>query len=102
MQQLHPLLPYFQSQRGRAREVAVWSSQARDKSEVNRVTRCEEDDWNCLSRCLCRQNRRGRGRDNYSYLATNKSCRQCWQFVVAALGPAIFDRHILAFDKASR
>jgi len=43
MQQLHPLLPYFQSQRGCAREITVGLSQTRDKSEVDRVTRCEED-----------------------------------------------------------
>src|SRR6516162_3402593 len=102
MQQLHPLLPYFQSQRGRAREVTAGSPQTRDKSEVDRVTRCEEDNWNCLSRCLCRQNRGGGWRNNYCYLATNKLGSQFRQSVVATLGPPIFDRRILTLGKACR
>src|SRR5215831_20567140 len=47
------------------------------------------DDWNCLGRCLCRQNRRGCWRDNYSHLATNKIGRQRRQFLVPAFSPAI-------------
>src|SRR5215813_13088138 len=91
MEELQPLRPYFQSQRSRAGEVAVGSTQARDKPEVDRVTRCKEDNWDCLRCCFCRQNRRRRWRDNYSYLATNEVGRQFRQLVIAALSPAIFD-----------
>src|SRR5262245_50737359 len=102
MQQLQPLRPYFQSQRGRACEVTAGAAQARDQPEVDRVTRYKEDDWSCLGRGLRRKNRRGRWRDNYSHLAMNKISRQCRQFVVPAFGPEIFDRHILALDKSGR
>src|SRR5262245_57706394 len=102
MQQLQPLRPYFQSQRGRACEVTAGAAQARDQPEVDRVTRYKEDYWSCLGRGLRRKNRRGRWRDNYSHLAMNKISRQCRQFVVPAFGPEIFDRHILALDKSGR
>src|SRR5262249_23377373 len=102
MQQLQPLRPYFQSQRGRACEVTAGPAEARDQPEVDRVTRYKEDYWSCLGRGLRRKNRRGRWRDNYSHLAMNKISRQCRQFVVPAFGPEIFDRHILALDKSGR
>src|SRR5262249_5650603 len=102
MQQLQPLRPYFQSQRGRACEVAAGPAQARDQPEVDRVTRYKEDDWGCLGGGLRRKTRRGRWRDNYSHLAMNKISRKCRQFVVPAFGPEIFDRHILALDKSGR
>src|SRR5215475_5794109 len=35
----------LQSHRSRAGEVTVGSAQARDKPEVDRVTRCKEDNW---------------------------------------------------------
>src|SRR5262249_48695517 len=41
-------------------------------------------------------------RDNYSHLALNKISRQCRQFIIPALGPSIFDHHILAFGKSGR
>src|ERR1700730_17911612 len=102
MQKLQPLRPDFQGQGGRACEVAVRLAQARDKPEVHWITRCKEYDWSCLGRRLRRQNRRGRWRDNYSDLMANKISCQCRQLVVMALGPAIFDRDILAFDEPGR
>src|SRR5262245_33118751 len=100
MQELQPLRPYFQSQRSCAGEVAVGSAQACDKPKADGITCCKEDDRNCLGRRLRHQNRRGRWRDNYSYLAVNKTSYQCRKLVVVALSPAIFDGDILAFDKA--
>src|SRR5262245_35019141 len=102
MQQLQPLRPHLQSQRGRAREVTVGPTQARDQSEVDWITCHKENDWNCLGRDLCRQNRRGRWRNSDRHLAMNKISGQCRQLVVPTLGPAIFDRDILAFDKSGR
>src|SRR5215470_13211014 len=102
MQQLQPLRPHLQSQRGRACEVTAGPPQARDQSEVDWITRYKENDWNCLGRGLCRQNRRGSWRNNDRHLAMNKIRGQCRQIVVAALDPAIFDRDILAFDKSGR
>ena len=72
MHELKPLRPYFQGQRSRAREVTVRPAQARDQTEVDRVTRREEDDRNRLGRRLCRQYRRSRWRDNHSHLASNE------------------------------
>jgi len=78
MEELQPLRPYFQSQRSRAGEVTVGSAQARDKPEVDRVTRCKEDNWDCLCCRFRRQSRRRRWRDNYCDLATNKIDREFW------------------------
>ena len=35
------------------------SASATGISRSDRVTRCEEDNWNCLGRCLCRPEPRG-------------------------------------------
>src|SRR6516165_1256784 len=98
MEKLQPLWPHFQSQRSRAGEVTVGSAQARDKPEVDRVTRCKEHNWDCLRCCFCRQNRRRRWRENYSYLAKNKIDRKFWYFVFPPLTQTIFAPHILVFD----
>ena len=78
MEKLQPLWPHFQSQRSRACEVTVGSAQARDKPELDRVTRGKEDNWDFICCNFCGQNRRRRWRDNYSYLATNKIGREFW------------------------
>ena len=93
MQQLQPLRPYFQSQRGRPGEVTVGQVQASDKTKIDRITDCKENNGYCVGRRLCSQNRRGCWRDNHGHLAANKVGQQCRKLVVAALGPAILDHH---------
>src|SRR5262249_8125813 len=45
--------------------------------------------------------RRYTGRSDYGNLTTNKISRQHWQSIKLILGPAVFDRHVLARDIAS-
>ena len=101
MQQLQALGPNLQGQRGRARKIAAGPIQAFDQSKLHRVTSYEEDGWYRLRGRLGRQCRRGCRCDKHGHRTVNQIGRQCGQHIVATLGPPIFDRHVLAFDKAN-
>ena len=59
-----------------------------------------EDDRNRRGRRLGRQRRCAAGRGNHGHLTANQIGRQCRQSIVLTLRPAIFDRHVAAFDIA--
>src|SRR5262249_55543203 len=67
----------------------------------DRIGRYLEDDRNRRGRCLGRQCRRSATRrGNHGYLTTDEIGRQWPQSIVLAVRPAIFDRHVAAFDIA--
>ena len=95
-----PLRRYLDVQTCHAGQVAAGPVKAGHKPKLNRVERYPEDDWNLAGRRLRRQCRGGAGGDNRGYLTANQLGRQCRQPVHLILGPAVFDRHVLAFDIA--
>ena len=83
------------------RQIAAWPSDASDETEPDRVFGDAEDDGDCRCRGLGSERSSGTcGRSNHGDLSANEFGRQDGQVVVATLGPAIFDRHILALNKA--
>src|ERR1700747_1125996 len=84
-------------QRSHAGEITFWPVQASDESQLDRVAFYPEEDRNRRSRRLCCKCRRSTaGRCNHAHLTTNQIGGECRQSIVMALGPAVFDRHILS------
>src|SRR5215475_14211993 len=83
---------------GHARDVAAGSVQAGDKSNLDRVGRCGEDDRKRRGLGLCRERRRRPSRDNQGHLTSNQLRRQGAQSIASPLSPAIFDLDFLALD----
>src|SRR5262249_23986424 len=99
--QFQPLRPYLRVQRRYAPDVAARSGEARDKAKSDRLGRYLEYDRTRRGRCLARQCRRSATRrGNHGYLTTDEIGRQWPQSIVLAVRPAIFDRHVAAFDIA--
>src|SRR5262245_8876406 len=99
MQQFESLRSYRHVPSGYPGHVATWSMQAGDKSQFDRVQSYVEDDWDRGGRCLGRQCSGGTGRhSNHSHLTTNQIVRQRRKSIVPTLCPAIFNRHVPAFD----
>ena len=69
-----------------------------DEAEPDRVAARFEDDRNGRGRRLCRKRRRSAGRGNHGHLTMNQISRHRRQPIILALRPAVFDRHVLAFD----
>src|SRR5262249_607798 len=60
-----------------------------------------EYNWNGRTRRLSRECGGGGGRrSDHAHPTANQIGRQLWQSIEAAFCPAIFDRHVLAFDVA--
>src|SRR5947199_8358873 len=86
-------------QRSHAGEITFWPVQASDESKLDRVASYPGDDRNRRSRRLCCKCRGSTaGRRNDAHLTTNQIGSERRQSIVMALGPAVFDRHILAVD----
>jgi hypothetical protein len=99
--QLQSLLPCVHVQVGHARQVTSGSTQAADKSNLNRVDRYLENDRNGRSRRLRRHCRRGAAASyNHGHLPLNEFSRKDRQAIIVAFSPAIFDRDVLALDIA--
>jgi CheY-like chemotaxis protein len=61
----------------------------------------KEDNRNCLGRLLCRNCRRFAAcRRKHRHSATNKVGSELGQPIILTLGPAEFDRHVLALNIA--
>jgi hypothetical protein len=73
--------------------------QAGDKSSVDWVFSCQEDNRNTRGGFLCRQPPWAI-RSDYSHSATNEIGRQGRQPIVLIVREAVLDRHVLALDIA--
>src|SRR5262245_36526801 len=83
------------------RQIAARPIEARNKPELHGVRGDAEDDRDrrgCRLGCECRSGTSGR--NDYRYLPANQFGRQLRQPLELTLGPAIFDRHVLALDIA--
>jgi hypothetical protein len=60
-----------------------------------------EHNWNRRGRGLGRECGRGRACKNYGRRTTNQLGHQCGEPIILTLRRAEFDRHVLAFDKAT-
>jgi hypothetical protein len=76
MQQLEPLRPYLYIQAGYSRQVAAGSVQASDKSNLDRVDRHPENDWNGGRRRLRRHRCSSTASRNDSYLTVSQFGRE--------------------------
>jgi hypothetical protein len=78
------------------------SVEAGDQSGFNRVLGDEKDDWDGRGRGLSRAGRRRAARSSEDgNSGVGELGRQCRQSLIAALGPSVFDRHVLALDIAA-
>src|ERR1019366_1831527 len=98
MQQLQPLRCYFRVRLGYARDVAARTVKACNEAEPKRVVGHFEDNRNSRGRRLCRKRRRSAGCCNHGYLPMNQISHQRRQPIILAPRPAVFDRHIVAFN----
>jgi hypothetical protein len=81
--------------------VTIWSGEAGDEAEPNRVF--GEDSNNRYRRrcCLCGKHHwKPATRDDYSDLAPNEIGRQLWHEIQVILGPAVDDCNVIAFQIA--
>ena len=84
-----------------AREVATGSGETGDEACRDRVVAADEDDRDCRGCAFRRQRRRGAAtRRDHVDLAADEVGRQCGQPIIVALGPPVFDRHVLSLDIA--
>jgi hypothetical protein len=82
-------------------QVAAWPREAGNKTQLDRVLADNEKD---RDRCGCRLSRQRRvgaaRRGDHGDAPANQFVRQRWQPIVLTLGPAVFDRYVLALDEA--
>src|SRR5262249_10063491 len=77
----------------------AWSVEAGHQAELDRIASHAEYNRNRARRRLSRECGGGRGwRGNHAYPTANEIGRQLWQPIESAFCPAIFDRHVLAFE----
>ena len=82
-------------------QVAARPGEAGDKTKPDRVFGDGEDDGDRRGCRLGRQRRSGAsGRDDHGDLSANQIGRQLRQPIDLILGPAVYDRHVLALDIA--
>src|SRR5262245_11484562 len=98
MQKLQPLRSQFTADKVDACRVAARPWEAGDESELNRVFGEDEDNGDRRGRHLGRQGSSVGGRDDDRNLSADQFEHQRWQSVVFALGPAVFNRNVLALD----
>jgi hypothetical protein len=100
-QELQPFRHQFADENIGAREVASRPGEAGDESELDGVFRNHEHDWNCRGRRLGGDGRGGAaGRNDHRDPLANQIDRQPGQQVEPVVGPAVFDRDVLALDIA--
>jgi len=85
---------------GHARDIAARPVEPGDQAEPNWITAYFENDWNGRSRCLGYNCGWSSGSDNHCHLTKYQIGRQREQALVLIISEAIFNRDILAFDKA--
>ena len=82
-------------------QVAARSGEASNKTKPDRVFADDEDDGDRRGCRLGRQRSIGTsGRGDHGDLSANQFGRQLWQSIDLIVGPAVFDRDILALDIA--
>ena len=69
-----------------------------DEADPDRVGARFKDDRCRRGRRLCRKCARRTRRGNHSHLTMNQIGHHCWQPIVLAVRPAVFDRHAVAID----
>jgi hypothetical protein len=89
----------FDVENSNAGDVSAGPIQAFDNAHSHRIEAGEKNDRDRRGGCLGGQDRRCVHRD-HGHLSLNQIGRQRRQSIVLAVGPAIFDRHVPAFDKA--
>src|SRR5262249_18855314 len=81
--------------------VAAGPGKAGDKTRPDRVFGDTKHDGDRRGCSLGRQRRsRTTSGDDHGDLSANEFRRQYWQSIELIFGPAVFDRHVLALDKA--
>src|SRR5262249_57218731 len=83
-----------------AGQIPARPSEAGNEANSHRVITGHEDDGDRRRCRLGWEYRRSTGRSDYGNLTTNQISCQRLQPLVLALGPAVFDRHVLALDEA--
>ena len=98
-QELQPLCHRLSVEKIDACQVAPRPGEACDKTEPDRVFGCEKDDGYRRGCGLGRHRRSGAaGRDDHGHLAAHQFGGERRQPIELSLGPAVFDRQILALD----
>jgi hypothetical protein len=92
---------YFNICLGRTCDVATRSVKAGDKPQLHRVRGHFENNRNGRGRRFGREGCGRRGCGDYFHLTTNQISHHCGQSINLALCPAVFDRHVAAFDVTS-
>ena len=98
-QELEPLGRKLRGDEGDTRDVAARPVEAGDEAELDRIGAEREDDGYRRGRRLGRERRPGAAAgNNHRYLAANQIGRQRRQPIRFVVGPAVFDRDVLALD----
>ena len=88
--------PQFARQNSCAGDVRAGSVEAGDKTQCDRVTGGDKDDWYGSGRCLRRQRCGGAEGYDHSHAATDEIGCQRRKPIVLIVRPAILDQHVLA------
>src|SRR5262249_7893905 len=100
-QEFQPLCRQLGREETDAGQIPARPSETGNEANSHRVITGHEDDGDRRRCCLGCEYRRYTGRSDYGNLAANEIGRQYWQSIKLILGPAVFDRHVLAHDIAS-
>ena len=98
MSELNPFRRNFSGHLRHARDITPGSTQTRDQSELDWVAASGENNRNRRSYGLRHEVSGGAGRGNDRNSVADKIADQCWQVIILALRPTIFDGDILTFD----
>ena len=98
MEQLQPLRHQISVQQTYACQVTTRPAKAGDQPERDWIAPHLENNGYSRGRRFGRECRRSGDRDNYCHLTTNEIRCHFGQSVILALRPAVFDRHIPAFN----
>src|SRR5262249_16724722 len=100
VQKLQALCSHLSSEKINARRIAAWPGKAGDKSKPDRIFVDAKDDGDCCGCCLGSE---GGGRSecgNHGNLAAYQLGCQRRKSIILAIGPAIDNGHVLAFNIA--
>ena len=100
MQKLHPLRRQFTADKVDACRVAAGPCKAGDESKPDRIFGKQEDNGVRCGRRFGRERRRVGACEDDRNLLADQFGSHCWQSVVLTLGPAVFDRNVIAHDIA--
>src|SRR5262245_6383220 len=99
-EELQPLRRQLSREKIDTGRVAAWPCKAADKTQLDRIVAHIEDDGDGRGCRLGPQRRRGAERGDHLNPSANQVARQLRQPVELVLGPAVFDRHVLALNVA--